>query len=161
MNLNQIIVSYFIENGLTLSVSESLTGGLLSDSIVQISGASKMFKGGVTTYTLEAKEKLLDIPLIDTVLTDGVDHKTSVLMAKNVCNLFDTDFSISTTGVAEAYSDKKECAYITVYSKAKDVYRTRFFDFSEIEDLSRERVRKLTVMNSLNFLSDIIYLSEH
>ena len=41
------------ERGLTLSVAESCTGGLLSSKITDVPGASKFYKGGACTYCNE------------------------------------------------------------------------------------------------------------
>ena len=46
----------------TLSCAESLTGGLLSSTICSVSGASKVFKGGVVTYWSEIKNQVINVP---------------------------------------------------------------------------------------------------
>ena len=43
------------ERGLSLAVMESGTGGLLADTITNVSGASAYFKGGLVAYSDEAK----------------------------------------------------------------------------------------------------------
>ena len=54
--------------GLTFGFAESLTGGLISASVVNVPGASASFKGSIVSYTNEVKENVLGVPkdLIDT-----------------------------------------------------------------------------------------------
>ncbi|KAB8304412.1 hypothetical protein EYC80_003815 [Monilinia laxa] len=43
------------ERGETVSVAETAAGGIVSASILSTPGASKVFKGGLTVYTLESR----------------------------------------------------------------------------------------------------------
>ncbi|KAJ8066235.1 hypothetical protein OCU04_005319 [Sclerotinia nivalis] len=43
------------ERGETVSVAETAAGGIISASILSTPGASKVFKGGLTVYTLESR----------------------------------------------------------------------------------------------------------
>jgi len=86
----------------TVSVAESLSGGLVCDSFVKTSGASKFFKGGVVTYSLESKHNLLNIPIDLLKRTNCVSQQVSEMMAEQVAKLFVSDYGISTTGYADA-----------------------------------------------------------
>ena len=46
----QDVVQYLMENRLTVATGESLTGGLLSERITSVSGASQVIELGVCTY---------------------------------------------------------------------------------------------------------------
>ena len=118
----KLIIGFLLSKKQTLSISESLTGGLLTSEIVSISNSSKIFKGGITAYTLDIKEKVLGIPLSHTEPTDGVDQRTAELMAKNVSELMDSDYGLSTTGIAERYDERPEQAYISLYIKETDTF---------------------------------------
>lgn len=48
-------------NDATLSVAESCTGGKISSLITSVSGASKFYKGSVTSYYIEVKERVLGV----------------------------------------------------------------------------------------------------
>ena len=88
----------FIERGLTLSVAESCTGGLLSHLLTLLPGASAFFKAGVVSYSEDMKMKILGVSS-DVILSYGVvSEQTAREMAEKVRGLTATDFSVSTTG---------------------------------------------------------------
>jgi|WetSurMetagenome_2_1015567.scaffolds.fasta_scaffold522528_2 PncC family amidohydrolase len=88
----------FIEKGLTLSVAESCTGGLISHLLTLLPGASAFFRAGVVSYSEEMKKKILGVSS-DVISAYGVvSEQTAREMAEKVRALTATDFSVSTTG---------------------------------------------------------------
>jgi nicotinamide-nucleotide amidase len=83
------------EAGLTVSVAESMTGGLVASRLVEVPGASEWFKGGVVSYASEVKFDLLGVP-------EGpvVSESAAAAMAEGVAKLLGTDVGLSVTGVA-------------------------------------------------------------
>ena len=57
----QLLISALREKGKTVSVAESLTGGLLASALVDIPGASEVFCGGVVAYTIAVKREVLGV----------------------------------------------------------------------------------------------------
>jgi len=146
------LIKKFIEQNITLSVAESLTGGLLSSSIVEVSCVSKIYKGSITAYALEVKDKLLGVPLSHTKTTDGVDVKTAELMAKNVSKLLDSDIGISTTGIAEVYDERELQAFISIYNRKIDLSKTFHIIFNN--KMNRQEVREEVVSKVFKALED-------
>lgn len=88
-----------VNEGLTLSVAESCTGGLLSDRLTNQPGASNYFIGGIIAYNNDIKINVLHVPF-DVIYTYGaVSGKTALAMAKGTRELFDTDLGIGVTGI--------------------------------------------------------------
>jgi len=88
----------FKQNGLTLSVAESCTGGFVSHLITTLPGASNFFEAGVVAYSADAKKSLLKVSP-DCIAEYGVvSEQTAREMAGRVRKLTRTDFSLSTTG---------------------------------------------------------------
>lgn len=88
-----------VNEGLTLSVAESCTGGMLSDSLSNYPGASNYLMGGVIAYNNDIKINILHVPF-DVIYTYGaVSGKTALAMAKGIRDLFDTDIGIGITGI--------------------------------------------------------------
>ncbi len=89
---------FFKKNGLTLSVAESCTGGLISHYITTLPGASTFFEAGVISYSAESKQKILGVSS-ETISKFGiVSEETAKEMSENMRALTKTDFSLSTTG---------------------------------------------------------------
>ena len=95
----QLFIDTLRENGQSVSVAESLTGGLLASALVDIPGASDVFLGGVVAYTIATKREVLGVS--EDALTCGVvSQEVAIAMAKGALELFGSDYAISTTGVA-------------------------------------------------------------
>jgi len=92
---------------LTLAVAESLTAGQVQAQIAAVSGASDYFLGGVTTYTLEQKVKLLGVNRAHAKSVDCVSQRVAVEMAVGAAKLFGADLTVATTGYAEPAPKKK------------------------------------------------------
>ena len=60
--LSQKIVKLLTKKKLKISFAESCTGGLLSSTITQISGSSKVFTIGLVAYSNQSKINTLKIP---------------------------------------------------------------------------------------------------
>jgi PncC family amidohydrolase len=88
----------FRKGGLTLSVAESCTGGLISHYITAFPGASNFFEAGVVTYSTAAKKKILGISASTIEISGAVSERTATEMAEKVRSLTGTDYSIATTG---------------------------------------------------------------
>ena len=56
------VVKYMIKSGRKLCTAESCTGGLLSELITSVPGASKIFEIGVCTYSNKIKHEYLGVP---------------------------------------------------------------------------------------------------
>ncbi len=86
--------------GLTLSLAESCTGGLLGHRITNIPGSSDYFLGGVVSYSNEAKEKILGVPHETLVNHGAVSEKTALAMARGARRLFGSHLALAVTGIA-------------------------------------------------------------
>lgn len=84
----------------TLSVAESLTGGLVMKSLTEVSGSSKVLKGGFVTYQTPLKESLLGIEHDVIEEFSVVSEQVAQAMAEQCLSRCDSDFALSLTGVA-------------------------------------------------------------
>ncbi|WP_040281103.1 competence/damage-inducible protein A [Psychroserpens damuponensis] len=113
----------------TIATAESCTGGLLAERMTTNPGASKYFKGSIVSYTKEAKVNVLKVSeeIIDTYSV--VSGNVAEAMAKNVLQLFNTDYAIATTGNAGPTKDDTAedlgIVYIAIATKT-EVYSEKF-----------------------------------
>ncbi len=84
----------------TLSVAESLTGGMVSERLTAVPGASQFFIGALVSYTNRIKVMELSVPASLIAKEGPVNRETAVLMAENIRKKFHTDYGLATTGVA-------------------------------------------------------------
>ncbi|MCX6157826.1 MAG: competence/damage-inducible protein A [Ignavibacteriae bacterium] len=88
------------DKGLTLATAESCTGGFISQRITDISGSSEYYKGGVISYSNEAKENIINVDRNTLVNYGAVSSETAVEMAVGVKKTMNADVGISATGIA-------------------------------------------------------------
>ncbi len=87
--------------GRTLAVAESLTAGQLQARIGLVSGASRFFQGGITTYTIDAKVAELGVDRELAETTNAVSAEVAEQMAQGVVSKMGATIGVATTGYAE------------------------------------------------------------
>ena len=98
--IEESVIKLLREKGMTFSAAESCTGGDVARRFTDIPGASAFFKGGVVTYTNEAKAKLLGIDPALIEEKGAVSYEVAKAMAENVRRLLGTDIGVGVTGLA-------------------------------------------------------------
>ena len=118
--LGQDSVSDVVSNMLkarnkTLSVAESCTGGLISNTFTDASGASDYFRGGIVSYSIEAKQDLLDVPEDMIQQHTAVSQEVAIAMASGAAEKFESDYALSVTGYAGPTGGTSENPVGTVF----------------------------------------------
>ena len=85
---------------LRLSLSESCTGGFVSQKFTSIPGISSVYMGGVVAYSYDAKSDLLGVNMNDIQMYGAVSEEIVTQMATGCNKKFKTDFSIAISGIA-------------------------------------------------------------
>ena len=84
--IEELVVERFTEKELKLATAESCTGGLISERITRVSGASAMFDCGVCSYANEIKEKVLGVRHDTLQILGAVSAETAMQMAEGVAS---------------------------------------------------------------------------
>lgn len=100
VTLEKAVVDLLDANGLTISTAESCTGGMLGARLVNVPGASKIYKTGFVTYSNKAKRKLLGVKKETLEKYGAVSEQTAVEMAKGCAFAGKADVTVSVTGIA-------------------------------------------------------------
>lgn len=147
------LIGHLTKRGLTVSVAESLTGGLLCAALTEAPGASAVIRGGVVAYATDLKVSELGVPQEILAIRGAVDPDVALEMAAGVATKLGSDIGLSTTGVAGPDpQDGKAVGTVfiaCVWGKKRVV-----------EELSlsgtRNEIRSLTVHAALRLLSSVI-----
>ena len=145
---------------ITIGFAESLTGGLISATVVNISGASAVFKGSVVSYTNEIKENVLGVsPDIIAAHTE-VSEECAVAMAEGARKVLNTDLVISVTGIAGPTGDLPGKPVGTVYMgycyEGPDFFGLKTGALRLNFDGDRDTIRTKTVEAALDFAVELI-----
>lgn len=136
--------------GYTVATAESCTGGYIAHMITSVSGSSQYFRGSAVTYANAAKVKLLGV-LEDTLDSVGaVSEEVAIQMASGARNVYDTDFAISSTGVAGPTGGTLEKPVGTVWIGVSGPERTFALRFQMGENRDRNIVK--TALQALQLL---------
>lgn len=108
------------KENLRIAAAESLTGGLFTEKLISVAGASIVCPGGIVCYDPAVKRNVLQVPkqMIDT--HGVVSAECALELAKNVCNVLDSEIGISFTGVAgpnDLEGKQVGTVYIAVFNK--------------------------------------------
>ena len=99
-NYATALVKTCLARGLTLTVAESCTGGLLAAAITSVPGSSAVFGTGFVTYANAAKTALLGVPAA-LIETDGaVSEAVARSMAEGAKGRAEADLAAAITGIA-------------------------------------------------------------
>src|SRR5690606_39530601 len=94
------ILDALVARGQTLAVAESLTGGLLAATLVDVPGASRAFRGGLVVYATDLKASLAGVPSDLLAERGAVDPDVAVALAAGARQRCGADWGLGTTGVA-------------------------------------------------------------
>jgi nicotinamide-nucleotide amidase len=88
------------ERGWTVATAESLTGGLVAATIVDVPGASRSMRGGVVAYATDVKGAVLGVAAALLAEHGAVHPEVARQMAERVRAVVGADVGLGTTGVA-------------------------------------------------------------
>ena len=154
-NLSLIIPILTKKKRLKLAIAESCTGGMLSSSIVSVSGSSKIFTMGLVTYSNQAKTSILKVPQKIIKKYGAVSVQCCLAMVNNLSKISKSKVCVSITGIAGPKGGSKQKPVGLVYigiSVGKKVVINK----CNFKNKGRIFIQKQTVKKSLNLLTRLI-----
>ena len=151
-SLEAVVSALLRERGLTLSAAESCTGGLIAKRMTDLPGASKVFRGGVVSYTNGVKAGVLGVP--DALLEQygAVSEPVARAMAEGCRRACGSDLAVSVTGVAGPDKDDWGNEVGTVYIALASREGTLCKRFSCGRGRGRGRVRTSAAHNAFDII---------
>lgn len=99
-SLEQSLVALLKQKKLVITTAESCTGGMVGAAIVNVPGASAVFREGYITYSDEAKKRLLGVRGETLEQFTAVSAETAGEMAQGGAKRANADLCVAVTGVA-------------------------------------------------------------
>ena len=150
----EAVVRKIKEAGMTVTTVESCTGGLLSATLVDVSGASDVFYQGVVTYANEAKVRLVGVKEATLQAHGAVSEETAREMAEGGAKAANADAALAVTGIAGPGGGTKEkpvgLVYIGCYVNGKTIVKKNLFTGN------RREVREQAVETALKLLLECL-----
>ena len=148
--LERAVVELLSKNGLSITAAESCTGGLVCGKIVNVAGASEVFRGGYITYSNKQKRNVIGVKKSTLEKYGAVSEQVAAEMAKGVLEVSKADVAISTTGIAGpgGGTPEKPVGLVYIGGAVKNKVYVEKFNFSG----SRNKVRESTVVAALSMV---------
>lgn len=152
------VVKLLLIKGVTIATAESCTGGLISELITSVPGASKIFEMGVCTYSNRIKHEFLDVPKSLIKEYGAVSRQVALAMTAGLQKRSRADICISVTGIAGPGGGTFEKPVGTVFvgiscGKKRIVKLLRLW---KLVDLSRDNIRYHTAYRIFEFLLQML-----
>ncbi len=154
MNI-KILHKKLINKKITISVAESCTGGLLAHNFTKLANSSKYFQLGLTTYSNQAKIKILKVNKNIISKFGAVSHECCKAMVQNLSKISKSKINVSITGIAGPGGGSKEKPVGLVYIGIKKG-KTLLIKENKFKLRNRNSIQKSTVRNVMKIISKII-----
>ena len=149
------IINLLRRKKLKIAFAESCTGGMLSSTITSISGASKVFKLGLITYSNQSKNTILKVPEKIIKKFGAVSTQCCLAMVNNLKKISKSDVAVSITGIAGPKGGTRSkpvgLVFIGIKKANKDNIYKCFF-----KNKGRTYIQKATVRKSLDLILRVI-----
>ena len=149
------IVKTLAAKKISLSVAESCTGGLLSQVITSISGASKVFKFGIIVYSNKSKSNYLKVPSKIIKKYGAVSKQCCLSMVDNLSKLSKAKLNIAITGIAGPKGGSNLKPVGLVYIGIKKGYKTKVYEYL-FKNKKRKNIRINSVKETLKIIKNFI-----
>lgn len=137
------VVKLLVLSNLHIATAESCTGGLLSELITSVPGASDVFELGICSYSDRIKHEILGVSEKELETFSAVSSQTALSMVKGIKRISSADICVSVTGIAGPSGGTPDKPVGTVYTAFS--YKNR--EFSKLprlcgnDDCSRDIIR--------------------
>jgi nicotinamide-nucleotide amidase len=145
-SIEKVVGEMLRSRGVRLSVAESATGGMLGQRVTSVPNSSDYFVGGFITYSNEMKTRLLGVPSEMIERHSAVSEPVAKAMAEGARQRTGSDYALSVTGYAGPDGAEVGLMFVGLAGpQGSESHRLKMPG-------DRNRIRALTVLNSLDFL---------
>ncbi|MCR5789548.1 MAG: nicotinamide-nucleotide amidohydrolase family protein [Lachnospiraceae bacterium] len=150
VTLEQTVYELLRSNSLTVTTAESCTGGLVAARLINVPGASEVFKEGFITYSNKAKRTRLGVKKSTLLKHGAVSEQTVKEMTKGALFTSRADVAVAVSGVAgpDGGNEEKPVGTVFVGCNIRGKIEVCEYHF----DGDRNEVRQKTVTAALSLL---------
>ncbi len=150
-NISETVLELYRRRGQMLATAESCTGGLVAGALTDVAGSSDVVERGFVTYSNEAKNQMLGVPM-DLIETHGaVSESVARAMAEGAVANSGADVAVAITGVAGPGGGTAEKPVGLVHFATAEAGKATLADHC-IFDGDRSAVRTQAVDHALSLL---------
>ncbi len=148
--IDTVVSGLFRAKGLTLSLAESCTGGLIAKRITDLAGSSGYFLEGAVTYGNGAKIRQLQVPAELLEKEGAVSAAVAMAMARGVRSASGSDIGLAVTGIAgpDGGSEDKPVGTVFLALAGRSDCTAKRYRFNG----SRDRIRAITAFTAMDWL---------
>lgn len=150
MKIEEKLVRKLEALGYHISFGESMTGGMLASTIINVSGSSNVIEKSFVTYSNVAKHDILNVDLDTIKKYDVVSKEVVEEMVNGLYNISHSDICVSVSGYAEGYMENKGKVCFAI--KFENIVHT----YEKIIEGSRNIVRRKACNMILNEIYKLI-----
>ncbi len=151
--LEKVILDFMETRNLTLAIAESCTGGYLAHQFTQHPGCSTVFSGSAVAYSYDMKESMLGVKHATLTEHGAVSAEVVEEMARGAIERYESDYSISISGIAGPGGGMPEkpvgTVWIGVANKAKTISKKFQFGSKRRENIERSAASALMMLHKL------------
>ncbi len=136
--------------GLTIALAESCTGGMVSQMLTELPGASSFFERGAVTYANAAKHDWLKVPVEILQNPGAVSEDCALAMARGIRNAAGSDLGLAITGIAGPDGGTPQKPVGTVFLALCDGQSEQVKGYRFSGD--RERIRRMASCMALEWI---------
>ena len=151
----QLLHKKLIQKKLTISVAKSCTGGLLAHNLTRLANSSKYFQMGLTTYSNEAKIKILKVNKNIIKRYGAVSNECCKAMVQNLSKISKSKINVSITGIAGPGGSTKNKPVGLVFIGIK-TGKTLLIKENRFKSKKRNLIQSLTVKNVIKTILKLI-----
>ena len=151
----ELLHKKLIKKKLTISVAESCTGGLLAHNLTKLANSSKYFQMGLTTYSNQAKMKILKVNKNIIEKYGAVSNECCKAMVQNLSRISKSKINVSITGIAGPGGASKNKPVGLVYIGIKKG-KTLLIKENRFKSKKRNLIQTLTVKEAIKTILKLI-----
>lgn len=154
LNRARLLLDACRQKGVMLATAESCTGGLIAGTLTEIAGSSDVVDRGFVTYSNEAKNEMIAVPMMLIVENGAVSEQVARAMADGAVKNSNASLAVAVTGVAGPGGGSLEkpvgLVHVATARQDGDIHHQRM----EYGDVGRFEIRQATITTALEMLQD-------